>query len=186
MTSAVEAGVVPPHDKEPASQLRLGLIDRWCELLCGIALVAMIVLIGAEAIARNIFGFSLQVTDEVGGYLLVAVSFLSLSVAQSRGAFHHVELVQANLRVRGRLISGLVFDLLSLGACAIITWQLVCQEMKSWQTGDTAATPLGTPLWLPQLVMPIGTALFCVAIVRSIVRKAQLLLGSATREGNAP
>lgn len=186
MASAVEAGVAPPHDKEPASHPRLGLIDRWCEILCGVALVTMIVLIGAEAIARNIFGFSLQITDEVGGYLLVAVSFLSLSVAQSRSAFHHVELVQGKLGARGRLLSGLVFELMSLGACAIITWQLVELEMNSWQTGDTAATPLGTPLWLPQLVMPIGTALFCIAIVRSIARKVQLLLGSATREGTAP
>ena len=185
MESAVD-GTIPAHNEQPSSQPRLGLVDRWCEILCGIALVTMIVLIGAEAITRNIFGFSLQVTDEVGGYLLVAVSFLSLSVAQSRGAFHHVELVQGKLTVRGRLLSSLVFDLLSLGACAIITWQLVDLEINSWQTGDTAATPLGTPLWLPQLVMPIGTALFCVAIVRSIVRKAQLLLGSATREGNAP
>ena len=129
---------------------------------------------------------SLQITDEVGGYLLVAISFLSLSVAQSRGAFHHVELIQANLKARARLLSGLVFDFLSLAACTIITWQLIGLEMNSWQTGDTAATPLGTPLWLPQLVMPIGTALFCIAIIRSIVRKAQLLLGSATREGGTP
>jgi TRAP-type C4-dicarboxylate transport system permease small subunit len=186
MTSAVEGGTVPPHGEEPASPPRLGLVDRWCEILCGIALVTMIVLIGAEAITRNIFGFSLQVTDEVGGYLLVAISFLSLSVAQSRGAFHHVELVQGKLTARGRLLSGFVFDLLSLGACAIITWQLVDLEMNSWQTGDAAATPLGTPLWLPQLVMPIGAALFCVAIARSIVRKARLLLGPATREGAAP
>ncbi|WIM09399.1 MAG: hypothetical protein OJF58_000350 [Enhydrobacter sp.] len=178
--------MVSPHDEEPASPPRLGLVDRCCEILCGIALVTMIVLIGAEAITRNLLGFSLQVTDEVGGYLLVAVSFLSLSVAQSRGAFHHVELVQGKLTVRGRLLSGFVFDLLSLGACAIITWQLVDLEMNSWQTGDTAATPLGTPLWLPQLVMPIGAALFCVAIARSIVRKARLLLGPATREGRAP
>lgn len=186
MTSAVEAGAVPPQDKEPPSQLRLGLVDRWCEALCGIALVAMIVLIGAEAITRNIFGFSLQVTDEVGGYLLVAVSFLSLSVAQSRGAFHHVELVQGRLKARGRLLSGLVFDLLSLGACAIITWQLVDLEMNSWQTGDSAATPLGTPLWLPQIAMPIGMALFCVAIVRSIGRKVRFLASSAASEGTAP
>ncbi len=142
--------------------------------------------IGAEAITRNIFGFSLQITDEVGGYLLVAVSFLSLSIAQSSGAFHHVELIQTNLTARARLLSGVVFDLLSLGACVIVTWQLAGLEINSWQTGDTAATPLGTPLWLPQLVMPIGTALFCIAIVRSIVRKAQLLQRAAMRKGATP
>jgi TRAP-type mannitol/chloroaromatic compound transport system permease small subunit len=68
----------------------------------------------------------------------------------------------------------------------IITWQLVDLEMNSWQTGDTAATPLGTPLWLPQLVMPIGTALFCLAIVRSIARKLHLLRSSPVRGRTAP
>jgi TRAP-type C4-dicarboxylate transport system permease small subunit len=186
MASAVEGRTIPPDDEEPAPHPGLGLIDRCCEILCGLALVAMIVLIGAEAVARNIFGFSLQITDEVGGYLLVAVSFLSLSIAQSSGAFHHVELVQANLKARGRLLSGVVFDLMSLAACVIITWQLVDLEMNSWQTGDTAATPLGTPLWLPQLVMPIGAALFCLAIVRSIARKLYLLRSSLVRGRTAP
>ena|SRR5690242_11086001 len=175
MASVAEGETIPSVDQHAGPHPGLGVIDRCCEILCGLALVTMIVLIGAEAIARNIFGFSLQITDEVGGYLLVAVSFLSLSIAQSSGAFHHVELVQANLGKRARLLSGVVFDLLSLGACVIVTWQLVGLEMNSWQTGDTAATPLGTPLWLPQLVMPVGTALFCIAIVRSIVRKLQLL-----------
>ena len=55
----------------------------------------MIVLIGAEAIARNVFGTSLQVTDEVGGYLLVALTFLSMPVAEAHGAFHRVELIQS-------------------------------------------------------------------------------------------
>ena len=65
-------------------------------------LMAMIVLIGAEAIARNVFATSLQVTDEVGGYLLVAMTFLSMSVAEAHGAFHRVELIQARLSAKRR------------------------------------------------------------------------------------
>ena len=79
----------------------------------------MIVLIGAEAIARNVFGTSLQITDEVGGYLLVAMTFLSMSVAEAHGAFHRVELVQVRLSRSARMISQIVFDLMSLAAvCA--------------------------------------------------------------------
>ena len=63
----------------------------------------MIVLIGAEAIARNVFATSLQVTDEIGGYLLVAMTFLSMSVAEAHGAFHRVELIQARLGVKARI-----------------------------------------------------------------------------------
>jgi TRAP-type C4-dicarboxylate transport system permease small subunit len=183
MASVAEGETIPSVDEDARPHPGLGFFDRCCEVLCGIALVTIIVKIGAEAIARNIFGFSLQITDEVGGYLLVAVSFLSLSIAQSSGAFHHVELIQTNLGKRARLLSGLVFDLMSLGACVIITWQLANLEINSWQTGDTAATPLGTPLWLPQLVMPIGTGLFCIAIVRSIIRKLHLLRQPAMQKG---
>ena len=70
------------------------IVDEACEAVCSLFLLAMIVLIGAEAIARNVFGTSLQITDEVGGYLLVAMTFLSMSVAEAHGAFHRVELVQ--------------------------------------------------------------------------------------------
>src|SRR5665647_2052131 len=68
-------------------------IENGSELVCSLFLIAMIVLIGAEAIARNVFGTSLQVTDEIGGYLLVAMTFISMSVAEAHGAFHRVELI---------------------------------------------------------------------------------------------
>ena len=76
-------------------------VENTSETLCAMFLVAMIVLIGAEAIARNVFGTSLQVTDEVGGYLLVALTFLSMSVAEAHGAFHRVELIQSKLSPSG-------------------------------------------------------------------------------------
>ena len=66
---------------------RPSIIDSPSEAVCSLFLLAMIVLIGAEAIARNVFGTSLQITDEVGGYLLVAMTFLSMSVAEAHGAF---------------------------------------------------------------------------------------------------
>jgi TRAP-type C4-dicarboxylate transport system permease small subunit len=89
-----------------------GPIDNICETACSLFLLAMIALIGAEAIARNLFGTSLQITDEVGGYLLVAVTFLSMSVAEAHGAFHRVEFVQMRLSRSARIISQINFDLM--------------------------------------------------------------------------
>ena len=131
----------------------------------------MIVMIGAEAIARNMFGTSLQITDEVGGYLLVALTFLSMSVAEAHGAFHHVEFVQMRLSPRLRIISRIVFELLSLAASGLVTWQLVRLALNSWHTQDVAPTPLGTPLWLPQSAMGIGMALLCLALLRTIAAR---------------
>jgi TRAP-type C4-dicarboxylate transport system permease small subunit len=159
------------------------LIERLSELLCAAALLGMAALTGAEAIVRNLFGFSLQITDEVGGYLLVAVTFLSLSIAQVHGAYHQVELVQGRLSPRARLVSQLGFDILSLIACAVVTWQLARMNLNSWRSGDMAPTLLLTPLWIPQLSMPIGMALFCVALARTIVARWRRLRQTAVGDG---
>ena len=150
-------------------------IENTSETLCALFLVAMIILIGAEAIARNVFGTSLQVTDEVGGYLLVALTFLSMPVAEAHGAFHRVELVQSKLTPSARIISQIVFDLMSLIASALITWQLTRLALNAWRAEDVAPTPLQTPLWMPQASMAVGMALLCFALIRTMIAKARHL-----------
>jgi TRAP-type C4-dicarboxylate transport system permease small subunit len=154
-------------------------IEKGSEALCALLLIAMIVLIGSEAVARNVFATSLQVTDEIGGYLLVAMTFLSMSVAEAHGAFHRVELIQSRLGEKVRMISQIAFDLMSLGASAIVTWQLTRLMLNSWRSEDVAPTPLQTPLWLPQSTMAIGMALLCFALVRTIIVKARRISRSA-------
>jgi TRAP-type C4-dicarboxylate transport system permease small subunit len=151
------------------------MIDTACEAVCCLFLLAMIAMIGAEAIARNLFGTSLQVTDEVGGYLLVALTFLSMSVAESHGGFHRVELVQMRLSPRLRMVSQILFDLMSLAASALVSWQLIRLALNSWRAEDVAPTPLATPLWLPQISMGLGMVLLCLALMRSIAAKVIVL-----------
>src|ERR1700761_2330919 len=109
-----------------------GLIDTICEAACSLFLLAMIAMIGAEAIARNVFGTSLQITDEVGGYLLVALTFLSMSVAEAYGGFHRVEFVQMRLSPRMRIVSQIVYEIISLAASALVTWQLIRLAINSY------------------------------------------------------
>ena len=151
------------------------LIDDGSEALCALFLIAMIVLIGAEAIARNVFATSLQITDEIGGYLLVALTFLSMSVAESHGAFHRVELVQSRLKKSAQMVTQIAFDVISLGASALVTWQLARVALNSWRAEDVAPTPLQTSLWIPQSVMSIGMGLLCFALIRTILAKAMRL-----------
>jgi TRAP-type C4-dicarboxylate transport system permease small subunit len=155
-------------------------IETASEVICALFLLAMIGLIGAEAIARNVFATSMQITDEIGGYLLVALTFLSMSVAEAHGAFHRVELLQARLRFPARMLTQIAFDLMSLAASALVTWQLTRLTMNSWRAEDVAPTPLQTPLWLPQSAMAIGMALLCFALLRTIFAKARRLRSDAS------
>ena len=180
MSQSADVGGDPAHRVEVPSA-GPSSVDVAAEVLCSLFLLAMIVMIAAEAIARNVFGTSLQITDEVGGYLLVALTFLSMSVAESHGAFHRVELVQMRLSPAARMISQIIFDLMALAASGLVTWQLVRLALNSWRAEDVAPTPLATPLWLPQTSMGIGMALLCLALMRSIAAKIRYLRGGATR-----
>lgn len=155
----------------PEDDKRIGRVAGFAEAICMLALVALVVLVGAEAIVRNVFHSSLQAVDEVGGYLLVVVTFFGLAVGEAADTFHRVQLVLSHLSRRTQAKLLLCYDYLCLLCMAILLWELVELVLESWRSGDVAPTILATPLWLAQLSMPIGAALACGAIVRTIMRR---------------
>ena len=145
-----------------------GPVEIACKWACAAALLVMLVVIGTDILTRWLLNFSFQVSDEIGGYMLATITFLSLSVCQVNDSFHHVELIQARLSERARARSALLFDLLTLGFAVLLLWHYVRLELSSWRFGERAPTYLETPLWLPRLVMAIGAAALCLAVLRTL------------------
>src|SRR6267154_471846 len=128
-----------------------GPVERLCNFACMVALVVMLGVIGVDIVTRALLNFSFEVSDELGGYMLVVITFISLPVCQVNDSFHHVELVQARLSPRWRAVSRVIFDLLSLAFCVLLLWQLIKFEISSWRFDDHAPTYLATPLWIPRV-----------------------------------
>jgi len=156
------------HGGASAHRLAETIVERICRLACVAALIVMLVVIGVDILTRSLFNFSFEISDELGGYLLVVIAFVSLPVCQISGSFHRVELVQSRLPPFWRAVSHLVFDLLSLTFCALLLWQLAKFEISSYRFGDRAPTYLATPLWLPQAVMVLGATAMCFSMVRTL------------------
>jgi TRAP-type C4-dicarboxylate transport system permease small subunit len=159
-------------EQSPAPQKHTvpeGPVELVCKWACEAALIVMLVVIGTDIFTRWLLNFSFEVSDEIGGYMLAAITFLSLSVCQVNDSFHHVELIQRRLSERGRAVSALLFDLLTLGFAALLVWHYIKLELSSWRFGERAPTRLETPLWFPRLVMAIGAAALCLAVVRTIL-----------------
>lgn len=162
--------LVPPIGEGP--------VERVCKWASEAALITMLVVIGADIFTRYLFNFSFEIADEIGGYMLVVMTFVSLPVCQANGAFHQVELLQARLGPRGRALSAAIFDALAFGFAAVLLWHFIRLEFSSWRFGERAPTFLETPLWLPRLAMAIGVAALCFAIVRTFlahVRRVRML-----------
>jgi TRAP-type C4-dicarboxylate transport system permease small subunit len=167
-------GVDTP-DRRRLPTLPDGPVEWTCKVASEVALVVMLVLIAVDIVTRSVFNFSFEVSDEVGGFMLVVICFLSLSPCHVNGSFHQVEFAQAQLSPRARSISQLVFGLLSLAACILLAWQFIRLEMSSWRFGDVTPSYLGTPLWLPQLPMALGMIALGCSLTRTIVAEAKRL-----------
>ena len=167
-----------------AHRLEYGIVERICRLACVVALAVMLVVVGVDILTRALFNFSFEVSDELGGYLLVVIAFVSLPVCQASQSFHRVELVQSRLSPFWRAVSHVIFDLLSFAFCGLLLWQLARFELSSFRFADRAPTYLATPLWIPQAAMALGAAALCFSMVRTLVADiARLRASSKTAEG---
>lgn len=169
-------------DSTPNSENRLEWLCRWVTQL---TTVALILLIAVEVFMRAVFGQSLQVTDELGGYALVVIAFVSLPSCHAQGAFHHVHLLDARLSAVSRTTLQCLFDLVSLGAAGVLLWQFVLFTLRTWESGDVAATMLMTPLWIPRTIMCVGAGCLCLSLLRTLLVDCRYLVKlSIGRDGS--
>jgi TRAP-type C4-dicarboxylate transport system permease small subunit len=160
----------------PSGEARpFDLIERVSLWLSAICLIGMTVLMLLEVVLRGAFNSTTEHSDELVGYLLVGISFLSLALCQSRGAFHRVEMVQMRVGPRGKAVSALVFDSLSFAYVALTNWYFLQFVLSSYNREAVAPTVLATPLWIPETVMVVGATLLMITLGRSIVRDVQAL-----------
>lgn len=160
----------------PSGARPFNILERTSLWLSAFCLIGMVLLILAEVVLRGVFNSTTEHSDELVGYLLVGVSFLSLALCQSRGAFHRVEMVQMRLGPRGQAVSALIFDLLSFGYIALTDWYFVQFVMSSYRREAMASTVLGTPLWIPETAMVVGATMLLIVLGKAVVDDVRKLV----------
>ena len=147
--------------------------DTWLEnatrWVIQAAVLLLVVMMGVEMIVRSLFGWSLQVTNELGGYALIVITFLGLASGQSGHAFHRMHLLDDHLSPAGRALLRLAFDAATAVVAGVLFAEFTRFTWITWKSGDVAATVLLTPLWLPRLAMPIGALALSLTLLRTLV-----------------
>lgn len=152
----------------PSAPLR-GWMETAGAWVCGLALIVTLAITAVEVFTRAVFNYSFQISDDLGGYLLVAITFLSLAYGQVTNAFHKVQFVQDRLKPRPRAILNLFFLVVAIVSVAAITWFLTVFAIDAFKSGDVAPTNLQTPMWIPQSMMPLGMAMLLVALIKTAI-----------------
>lgn len=133
-------------------------------LAAGTLLASMFV-IGYSIVMRYFVNQPVPWVDELAGYLLVGAVMLAAADALLKGEHIAVDIVTERLSARGKrwtALGGLVAVALSAFLLAVEGADMVG---FSKMVGLMSNGYLAVPMWIPQLLVPVGAALLLAAAV---------------------
>lgn len=146
---------------------RVSLLGVWGG---GILLFASIGLIAVEIVLRKGFNTSLQGTNELSTYAFAISVSWAFAYALFRKAHIRIDVLYVRLPPAYHLaLDGLALFALSIFTI-LVSWQAYNVLATSISQGSISNTPLGTPLWIPQLLWFVGLLWFTVCVVLLLMR----------------
>ena len=144
---------------------RVYLAGAW---LAGVLLLGLLCLVLYSILAR-IVGLYGGGAADVAGYVMATSTFLALAYTfRSQGHIRVSLLIQ---KTRGATRRGL--ELWCLGAMSAVGVYLAVYMARlvhdSWVFGDRSQGVDATPLWVPQLPVAVGSALFALAVLHTFL-----------------
>ena len=147
-------------------------LERWSRWSCDFAgwlLAVMAVLINVEIAARYLLNTSTLIADEYSGYLFVWLTLLGFGYALQNGQFLRVESLVARLGRRARCASELLAALVGLTVALVCVYATGTLLLAAWRFGTLSIQPSATPLWIPQVVLPLAFAWLCVLYMHQML-----------------
>ena len=161
------------------------VLDRIAALLAifaGGAVAVLAVLIVLDIAARSLLRFSLQGTDELGGYTLALTGSLGLAYTLIRRGHPRIDIGFRFFPPRMRQVLHVV-ALATLSALALFMSDHAIEEFRGTLAfGSITNTPLQTPLWVPQVFWVAGTVFFAMTALAMTGHGAMLLWQGRGRE----
>lgn len=140
-----------------------GLYDGVAALaaLCMLGLLGMVLL----SVVQRLVGFNLPGTDAYAGYLMAGAGFFALAHTLKRNEHIRVTLILSQLSGGRRRALELFSLALACLLALLLAWFSLRLVLQSWRFNDISTLSDGTPLWLPQLSMALGTVVLLIAFV---------------------
>ncbi len=149
-----------------------GILDniyRVAGAIAGICIVVICVTILVRVTGRW-FGVVIPSSGDIAGYLLAASSFLALAYSFRSGSHIRVSLFLHKLN-HGALVyvERSVLTLASILVC-YLSYHLSYMVYESWLFEEVTHGYIPMPLWLVQLPVAVGSAIFALSVIDTTIR----------------
>ena len=117
----------------------------------------------------RLFDFHIRGTDAYAGYCMAAAAFLSLAHTLKRGEHIRVTLILDRLGGSHRRWLEVWCHGTGVLLAGLLAWFASRLVWQSFQFNDVSQGTDATPLWIPQLGMAVGSAIFAIALAEDLV-----------------
>ena len=133
----------------------------WLAALFMIGVLLMVLL----SIVSRLLHFHVPGTDAYAGYAMAGAGFLALAHTLKRNEHIRVTLILGKLRGKAKR----ALELWSLSAAVLLAGLFAFYSVRlAWQSHqfhDISTSNDATPLWIPQIMMAVGTAVLFIAFI---------------------
>jgi len=139
--------------------------------LSALLIVALVVLIMVEIIGRSFFDYSTMLADEYSGYFYLAAIFLGLAYTFNEGGHIRISIVTGRLSRNAKRWADIIAGLMTLAILLFAlyySWNFMIESKEMEMLSEGVSE---TPLYLTQIPIVIGLALFALAAFAFVLRK---------------
>jgi TRAP-type C4-dicarboxylate transport system permease small subunit len=145
----------------------LHVVEGGVMKLSAVLLIALLVLINVEVLGRYFFNYSTLIADEYGGYLYAWMVLLGGVHLLRSDRYLTMTAVIDRLPPFVQSSIGILSALVGLAVCVVSLISTVALVWTSFRFGTRSGQPSGTIVAYPQIAMPLGYALLCLALPTS-------------------
>jgi TRAP-type C4-dicarboxylate transport system permease small subunit len=146
--------------------------------LSGLLLIALVLLILTEIFIRYFFDLSTMIADEYSGYLYLASIFLGLAYAFEQNAHIRINIITSKLTLKTNNIIDVIAGVITILVLLFVVYRTILFAWDAYELEMLSEAVSETPLYLTQIVMPIGTVLFVLSVLVFVLKKLHDIKGT--------
>lgn len=134
-------------------------------------LILIVVLILVEIFLRTLFKVSTLIADEYSAYFFVALVMTGLSRTLKDGAHIRITVITSLLSYRNQKILEAITTLIAIALCTFALFHAVRMVYDAYRLDMTADSISATPIFIPQIMIPVGFFLFDLQLIAILLRR---------------
>lgn len=142
----------------------------------------MILLLVVDVVGRYIFHKSTLISYDLTAYYLVGITYLGAAYALREGSHIRITVVTDTIRPRTRIRWLFLVDLVALFFIILLFLKSLDLVRYSYETGQKSTSFMGEPMWVPQIVVPIGLGMYILEELRQLMVAAKNLFIQSKKE----